>query len=110
VGAPDPEIEELERQRTMLKGGSYRIKGRDNEEEIRRLTNKIRTKRAERDNKIISEYREYYFQNRPTWDIERQVTGEEEEGYVAPLSSSTSSSIDRTCKCYYRRLVRAAAA
>jgi hypothetical protein len=80
---PDPEIEELELRRARLKGGSYRIKGRDDEEEIRVLSEKIRTKRAEREKRIMSEYREYYFHNRPTWDIERQAMGEEEEDYVA---------------------------
>ncbi|KAK3935373.1 hypothetical protein QBC46DRAFT_453549 [Diplogelasinospora grovesii] len=70
---PDPEIVELERRREMLKGGQYRIQGRDNEQEIRDLTKEINNKKAQR------EYRADYFYNRPTWDIERQARGEEEE-------------------------------
>ncbi|KAK3370950.1 FluG domain-containing protein [Lasiosphaeria ovina] len=72
---PDPEIEELERQRAELKGSSYRIKDRDDEEMLRSLSKQIRAKRAERDKRIRSEYREFYFHNRPTW----------EEDYVTPI-------------------------
>jgi hypothetical protein len=82
---PDPEIEELERQRAELKRGSYRIKGRDDEEMIRSLTRQIRAKRAECDKRIRSEYREFYFHNRPIWDIERQAVLDEEEDYVTPV-------------------------
>ncbi|KAK3934135.1 hypothetical protein QBC46DRAFT_274432, partial [Diplogelasinospora grovesii] len=41
---PGPEIVELEQQRERLKGGQYRIKGRDNEQEIRDLTSTIRNR------------------------------------------------------------------
>ncbi|KAJ9419892.1 hypothetical protein FOXG_15582 [Fusarium oxysporum f. sp. lycopersici 4287] len=82
--APDPEIVELEEQRAQLKQGKYRIVGRDNEEEIRRLSNKIRTKRACREKQVVKEYREDYFYHRPTWDIEQQARGEEEEEYIEP--------------------------
>ena len=81
---PDPEIKELELQRASLKGDRYQIKGRDDEKRIRELTNQIRTKRAQREEKIRTEYREYYFHNRPTWDIEKQAMGEAEEEYAAP--------------------------
>ncbi|EWZ27959.1 hypothetical protein FPRO04_13078 [Fusarium proliferatum] len=83
--APDPEIVELEEQRARLKQGNYRIEGHGNEEEIRRLTNKIRTKRAYRERQVVKEYREDYFYHRPTWDIEQQARGEEEEEYTEPV-------------------------
>ncbi|KAH7186540.1 hypothetical protein DER44DRAFT_802580 [Fusarium oxysporum] len=83
--APDPEIVELEEQRAQLKRGKYRVEGHENEEEIRRLTNKIRTKRAYREKQVVKEYREDYFYHRPTWDIEQQARGEEEEEYMEPV-------------------------
>ncbi|TVY63532.1 hypothetical protein Focb16_v014233 [Fusarium oxysporum f. sp. cubense] len=83
--APDPEIVELEEQRAQLKRGKYRIEGHENEEEIRRLTNKIRTKRAYREKQVVKEYREDYFYHRPTWDLEQQVRGEDEEEYMEPV-------------------------
>ncbi|KAH7309929.1 FluG domain-containing protein [Stachybotrys elegans] len=82
--APDPEIVELEQERARLKQGRYRIEGHEAEERIRKLTNEIRTKRAQRNRQVVKEYREHYFYNRPTWDIERQARGEEEEEYVEP--------------------------
>src|SRR5688572_33202463 len=69
--APDQEIVELEEQRAQLKSGNYRIEGCENEAQIRHISNKIRTKRAQLDKQVIKEYREDYFYNRPTWDIER---------------------------------------
>ncbi|KAK1657061.1 FluG domain-containing protein [Colletotrichum godetiae] len=81
--SPDPEILELEEQRRKLKCGYYRVQGTENEAEIRRLTEKIRTKVDRRDKNVVKEYREYYFYNRPTWDIERQANGEEEK-YAEP--------------------------
>ncbi|KAI1305758.1 hypothetical protein F5Y03DRAFT_384421 [Xylaria venustula] len=83
---PDPEIVKLEQRREMLKGGQYRIQGQDNEQEIRDLTKEIRSKKAQRVKAILKEYRDDYFYNRPTWDIERQARGEEEEEeYVKPV-------------------------
>ncbi|KAL2024965.1 hypothetical protein VTK56DRAFT_3664 [Thermocarpiscus australiensis] len=81
---PDPEIVELEQRRERLKGGQYRIRGQDNEQEIRDLTELIRSKKAQRVKKIVKAYRDDYFYHRPTWDIERQARGEEEEEYVEP--------------------------
>lgn len=81
---PDPEIGALEAERAQLKGGRYRIRGTENEERIRELTKLIARKRAQRDKAIRREYRAHYFHNRPTWEIERQANGEEEEGYVDP--------------------------
>ncbi|KAK2777398.1 FluG domain-containing protein [Colletotrichum kahawae] len=81
---PDPEILELEQRRQKLKGGQYRVQGEENEAEIRRLTEEIRTKRDQRDKSVVKEYREYHFYNRPTWDIERQANGEEDEEYTEP--------------------------
>lgn len=82
--APDPEIVELEEERARLKQGHYRIEGHEDEERIRKLTNEIRTKRAQRDRQVVKDYREYYFYHRPTWDIERQARGEEAEEYIEP--------------------------
>ncbi|KAI3339677.1 FluG domain-containing protein [Ustulina deusta] len=82
--APDPEIVELEEERARLKQGRYRIEGHKEEEKIRKLSNEIRIKRAQRDRQVVKEYREHYFYHRPTWDIERQARGEEEEEYVEP--------------------------
>ncbi|KAI0398662.1 hypothetical protein F4802DRAFT_592559 [Xylaria palmicola] len=81
---PDPEILELEQERERLKDGQYRIRGRDNEQEIKNLTKMISSKKAQRVKKILKEYRADYFYNRPTWDIERQMRGEDEEEYVEP--------------------------
>ncbi len=77
---PDPEIAELEAKREKLKGGQYRIQGRDNEQEVRDLTKTIRTKQAQRDKAVRRTYHKYYFYHRPTWDIERQARGEPEGG------------------------------
>ena len=83
---PDPEIVELENRRAELKKGRFRIKGDDNEMEIRKLGTQIRTKRAKRDNAIIADYHKYHFYNRPTWDVERQARGDvEDDEYVAPV-------------------------
>ncbi|WVN88141.1 uncharacterized protein L203_103342 [Cryptococcus depauperatus CBS 7841] len=46
---PDPAVEELEQERERLKGG-----------------------RAKRARLVKRQYREYYFDHRPTWDIEQQ--------------------------------------
>ncbi|GKT96945.1 fluG domain-containing protein [Colletotrichum tofieldiae] len=81
---PDPEILELEQRRQKLKGGQYRVQGEENEAEIRRLTEEIHMKRDKRDKNVVKEYREYHFYYRPTWDIERQANGEEEEEYAEP--------------------------
>jgi hypothetical protein len=81
---PDPEIVELEEERETLKQGQYRIQGRENEAKVRALTTKISTKRKQRERRIVKEYREYYFYNRPTWDLERQARGEEMEEYTEP--------------------------
>ena len=63
---PDPEIAELEERRTELKQGQYRFQGREDEAEIRQLTEMIRSKRQQREKQIVKDYREYYFYNRPT--------------------------------------------
>ncbi|KAM0271864.1 hypothetical protein ACHAQH_008964 [Verticillium albo-atrum] len=80
----DPEIVKLEQRRTALKERTYRIQGRKHEAEIRQLTETIRTMRARREVKIVDQYRKHYFYNRPTWNIERQARGEEEEEYTEP--------------------------
>ncbi|KAJ2997766.1 hypothetical protein NUW58_g542 [Xylaria curta] len=82
--APDPEIVELEKERARLKQDHYRIEGHKEEEKIRKLSNEIRIKRAQRDRQVVREYREHYFYHRPTWDIGGRARGEEEEEYVEP--------------------------
>ncbi|EXK24911.1 hypothetical protein FOMG_18401 [Fusarium oxysporum f. sp. melonis 26406] len=57
----------------------YCIEGHEEEEQIQKLTSQICTKRANRDKQVVKEYRE---DHRPTWDIERQARGEEEEEYT----------------------------
>ncbi|KAF9772979.1 hypothetical protein IL306_009273 [Fusarium sp. DS 682] len=86
---PDLEIEDGEHRRAGLKGGQFRIQGHNNETETRDLTRQIRIKERQRKKNIKTGYRKYYFQNRPTWDMERQFGGEAEEEeaeveYVAP--------------------------
>ncbi|PNP84285.1 hypothetical protein FNYG_02358 [Fusarium nygamai] len=82
---PDPEILELEMERAKLKQGNYRIDGHPEEDKIRQLTEDIRKRRAQRDQQVVKRYREHYFYNRPTWDIERQARGEAEEEYAEPV-------------------------
>jgi len=87
---PDPEIEALKRRRAELKGNQFRIQGCDEEEEIKSLSQQIRTKQGHRNKNVKIRYCKYYFKNRPIWDIERQFSGEveeveeAEEEYVAP--------------------------
>ncbi|KAI1086032.1 FluG domain-containing protein, partial [Rostrohypoxylon terebratum] len=84
---PDPEITALEARRDQLRGGRYRYRGTEHEQEIRELTKLIQGKRAYRAKTIREEYRKYYFHNRPTWDIEKQANGQlaEQEEYVDPV-------------------------
>jgi len=82
---PDSDIEALEEERTRRKAGRFRIKGRPDEEELRRLSMKIRCRRSRRKKKVRVHYRRYHFDNRPTWDIERQARGETEPEYVPPV-------------------------
>ncbi|KAI7758745.1 hypothetical protein LZL87_012251 [Fusarium oxysporum] len=82
---PDSEIVKLEEKRAELKQGIYRINGHIDEEKIRQLTKKIRKTRAQREKQVVKQYHEHYFYNRPTWDIERQARGEEEEEYAEPI-------------------------
>ena len=82
---PDPNIVALEQQRDRLKDGVYRIQGTVVEAEVRRLTTAIGTARSRHRNIVSQEYRDEYFRNRPTEDIERQNRGEEEDEYIEPL-------------------------
>ncbi|RFU72177.1 domain containing [Trichoderma arundinaceum] len=81
---PDPEIVALEEQRAALKQGHYRIAGCEDEKNIRQLSQTIRVKKAERERRIVKEYREFYFRNHSTWVIEAQARGEMEEEYKEP--------------------------
>lgn len=83
--SPDHKITELEDKRALLKQGRYRIAGCENEEKIRKFTEKIRTKKADRNKRIVKYYREYYFYNRPTWDVEAQARGESQVQYEEPI-------------------------
>ncbi|KAL6354147.1 hypothetical protein LRP88_12481 [Fusarium phalaenopsidis] len=86
---PDPEIVELEQRRALLKQGRRRIQGLEAEEEICMLTEQIRLKKGRRVHLITREYRQYYFYHRPTWDIERQARGEDEDEYLEPVIDVT---------------------
>ena len=84
---PNPEIVALRKKKEELKRGSYRIAGQKDEEEVRSLTNQIRLLEAKERKDVRRRYREHYFENRPTWDIDRQFGGEAEEAdedYTAP--------------------------
>jgi hypothetical protein len=84
---PDPDIARLEAQRARLKNGQYRMRGTDQEGEVQLLTKEINKKRAQRNKALRQEYRKYYFHNRPTWDIERQLAegpAEEPEEDIQP--------------------------
>ncbi|RYP47628.1 hypothetical protein DL768_006344 [Monosporascus sp. mg162] len=79
---PDPEIIALEQRRIALKGGSYQVQDQRNEVEVRYLTDQIRLKTAQFEKQIVKDWREYYFYNRPTWDIKRQAKGEPDKEHV----------------------------
>ncbi|KAL0930298.1 FluG domain-containing protein [Colletotrichum truncatum] len=98
---PDPEIMDLERQRRELKGGQYRIQGMENEAKIRQLTEKINTKRDQRDKKVVKAYRSYYFYNCSTWDIEKQALGIEDEEYTEPAISLEIIERDKLAKILF---------
>ncbi|RKK65547.1 hypothetical protein BFJ69_g16185 [Fusarium oxysporum] len=53
---PDPDIAELEEQRAQLKQGNYRINGHPDEKQIRKLTEDIRKKNAQREKRAVKEY------------------------------------------------------
>jgi hypothetical protein len=81
----DPVITALEQEREQLKAGTYRIQGTNIEAEVRRLTTAIGSARTRRRNIISEEYREEYFRRRPTEDIERHNSGQQEEEYIEPV-------------------------
>ncbi|KFZ24057.1 hypothetical protein V502_01469 [Pseudogymnoascus sp. VKM F-4520 (FW-2644)] len=71
--------------REQLKAGAYRLQGTSIEAEVRRLTAAIGSARIRRRNIISQEYREEYFRRRPTEDIERHNSEQQEEEYTEPL-------------------------
>jgi hypothetical protein len=82
-----PDIARLENERARLKDGQYRVRGTVQEGEAQLLTKEINKKRAQRSKALRQEYRKYYFHNRPTWDIERQLAegaAEELEDDIQP--------------------------
>ncbi|KAK4108882.1 hypothetical protein N656DRAFT_792137 [Canariomyces notabilis] len=64
------------------RGAANVANGTENEDRIRELTKLIASMEAQRRKKIRRAYREDYFYNRPTWDIEADKSDEEE--YVEP--------------------------
>ena len=82
---PNQDIIALEQRRDELKAGAYRVQGTDVETEVRRLTTAIGSARSRHRNIISEEYRADYFRRRPTEDIERQNSGQEEEEYIEPV-------------------------
>ncbi len=62
----DPKITTLKEQRAELKQGQYRFNGLPNATGIQALTDTIRSKRAQREKRIIKEYRKNNFYNSPT--------------------------------------------
>jgi hypothetical protein len=90
---PDPDIEKLEAQRTRLKNGKYRMRGTDEESEVQFLTKEINKKRAQRNKSLRQEYRKYYFHNRPTWDIERQLAEDAAEEFEEDIQPPIQLSI-----------------
>ncbi|KAH6653689.1 FluG domain-containing protein [Truncatella angustata] len=82
--APDPEITKLEQERAILKRGQHRIQGSDDEVQIRILTEDIRRMRTQREAKIVKQFRQDYFYNKPTQDIEQQAGGGMDEEYPSP--------------------------
>lgn len=81
---PDPYIEELKERRATLKRGKYRFDGHEDESQIRELTGQIASRKVQREKQIVKAYREYYFYNRPTWDLESQARGVDLEQYEEP--------------------------
>jgi hypothetical protein len=73
---PDPAIQALEQERARLKGGQFRIKGSQHKGAVKRLTALVSTRRAIWKETVQKQYRLYYFQNRPTWDLEWQAYSE----------------------------------
>ncbi|KAH7012294.1 FluG domain-containing protein [Microdochium trichocladiopsis] len=71
----DPEILALERERETLKAGHYDIHNNPKEDIIRELTTQIRQKRDKRSKDVQEQYRRYYLENKPNWDIEEQLAG-----------------------------------
>lgn len=68
----DPEVLELEEKRKRLKGGKFHYYDNENKEKIEQIGKKIRTLKPRRVKVVIKQYRQFYFENRPTWDIEQQ--------------------------------------
>jgi hypothetical protein len=82
---PDPDITVLKQERKKLKAGAYRVQGTDIEAEVRQLTTVIGSTRSRYRNIISEEYRADYFRRRPTEDIEKQNSRQEEEEYIEPV-------------------------
>ena len=77
---PDPEILELEEERKTLKAGKHQYRnGNENSERIEEIGKRIRTLKAQQAKEVRKKYREYYFENRPTCDIEQQEDSNDED-------------------------------
>ena len=78
---PDLEVLELEEERKTLKAGKHQYRnGNENSERIEEIDRRIRTLKAQQAKEVRKKYREYYFENRPTWDIEQQDGNNDDDG------------------------------
>ena len=58
-----------------LKGAGYQYHDNENNEQIKEISKRIRALKAQRIKNLRMQYREYYFESRPTWDIEQPGSG-----------------------------------
>ena len=101
---PDPDIARLESERASLKDGKYRVQGTAQEGQVQFLTKEINKKRAQRNKALRQEYRKYYFHNRPTWDIERQLA----EGTTEDAAEELGDDIQPPIRLYMPERARLA--
>ena len=69
---PDPDILELEAERERRR---YLYHDKENNERIKGIGKRIRAVKAQGVKTVRMQYREYYFESRPTWDIEKPDNG-----------------------------------
>ncbi|KAH7016562.1 FluG domain-containing protein [Microdochium trichocladiopsis] len=81
---PDGEISRLQEERQRLKGGKYRIGDNPYQQKIQALTREIARRKSRRFKRVCQEYRAYYFDTRPTLDIETQVEGIKHPDWTTP--------------------------
>ncbi|OQV09690.1 hypothetical protein CLAIMM_13783 [Cladophialophora immunda] len=76
---PHPNVLELEKKRVRLKVGKYYYHGNLNKEDSKEIGKTIRALKAQRVKDVIKQYRKFYFESRPTWDIEQQDGGSSDD-------------------------------